>query len=144
MQQCLVDFSSSDAISIAKLDIDTDFQRAAMSHSNYDFQLIVDLTLIAHREGAHAVPISLYSASEGDFSVPANFGNKDYYGAKAPPTLFPKLQKAVFIVASHYSKTFFHFSEDFTIFCEGDQENANNGNNTEDNEVIVWQKSNLP
>jgi hypothetical protein len=46
-----------------------------------------------------------------------------------------------FIVASHYSKTFLHFSKGFAIFCEGDQENMNNG---KDDEVIVWQKSNLP
>ncbi len=48
-----------------------------------------------------------------------------------------------FIVASHYSKTFLHFSKGFAIFCEGegDQESANNG---KDDEVIVWQKSNLP
>jgi hypothetical protein len=31
-----------------------------------------------------------------------------------------------FIVASHYSKTFLHFSKGFAIFCEGDQESANN------------------
>jgi hypothetical protein len=49
-----------------------------------------------------------------------------------------------FIVASHYSKTFLHFSKGFAIFCEGDQENMNNGNDTEDNEVVVPQKSNLP
>ncbi len=46
-----------------------------------------------------------------------------------------------FIVASHYSKTFLHFSKGFSIFCEGDQKSANNG---KDDEVIVWQKSNLP
>jgi hypothetical protein len=46
-----------------------------------------------------------------------------------------------FIVASHYSKTFLHFSKGFAIFCEGDQESANN---EKDDEVIVWQKSNLP
>jgi hypothetical protein len=55
-----------DAISIAKLDINTDFQQAAMSHSNYNFQLIVDLTLVAYHEGARAVLISPYSASEGN------------------------------------------------------------------------------
>jgi hypothetical protein len=48
------------------------------------------------------------------------------------------------IVASHYSKTFLHFSKGFTIFCQEDQENTNNGNDTEDNEAVVWQKSNLP
>jgi hypothetical protein len=39
-----------------------------------------------------------------------------------------------FIVASHYSKTFLHFSKGFAIFCEGDLESANNG---KDDEVIV-------
>ncbi len=58
----MVDFSLSNAISIAKLNIDTDFQQAAMSHFNYNFQLIVDLTLIVTR----AVLISPYSASEGN------------------------------------------------------------------------------
>jgi hypothetical protein len=48
------------------------------------------------------------------------------------------------IVVSHYSKTFLHFSKDFAIFCEAGQENANNGNNSEDNEAIIWQKTNLP
>jgi hypothetical protein len=55
------------------------------------------------------------------------------------PATFDKAFK--FIVASHYSKTFLHFSEGFAIFCEGDLESANNG---KDDEVIVWQKSNLP
>jgi hypothetical protein len=55
------------------------------------------------------------------------------------PATFNKAFK--FIVASHYFKTFLHFSNGFAIFCEGDQENANNG---KDDEVIVWQKSNLP
>jgi hypothetical protein len=54
------------------------------------------------------------------------------------------LQTFQLIVTSHYSKTFLHFSKGFTIFCEGDRENVNNGNNTEDNEAIVWQKLNLP
>jgi hypothetical protein len=66
MQQRLVNFSSLDAISIAKLNIDTDFQWAAMSHSNYNFQLMFDLTLITYCEGARAVRISPYSAFEGD------------------------------------------------------------------------------
>ncbi len=46
-----------------------------------------------------------------------------------------------FIVASHYSKTLLHFSKGFAIFCEGDQESVNNG---KDDEVIIWQMSNLP
>jgi hypothetical protein len=41
-------------------------------------------------------------------------------------------------------KTPLIFCKDVAIFCEGDQKNANNGNNTEDNEVVVWQKTNLP
>jgi hypothetical protein len=45
-----------------------------------------------------------------------------------------------FIVASYYSKSFLHFGEGFATFCEGDQENANNG---KVDEVIVWQKTNL-
>jgi hypothetical protein len=40
-----------------------------------------------------------------------------------------------FIVVSHYSKTFLHFSKGFAIVCEGDQESTNNG---KDDEVIVW------
>ncbi len=47
------------------------------------------------------------------------------------------------IVVSHYPKTFLHFSKGFAIFCEGDQENTNDGNDTEDNEAVIWQKSNL-
>jgi hypothetical protein len=46
-----------------------------------------------------------------------------------------------FVDASHYSKTFLHFSKGFAIFCEGDQDSANNG---KDDEVIILQKSNLP
>jgi hypothetical protein len=49
-----------------------------------------------------------------------------------------------FIVVSHYSKTFLHFSKGIAIFCVGDRENTNNGNDTEDDEVIIPQKSNLP
>jgi hypothetical protein len=59
----------------------------------------------------------------------------DYFSIKT------KSNSAKLIVASHYSKTFLHFSKGFTIFCEGDQESANNG---KDDEAIVWQKSNLP
>jgi hypothetical protein len=55
------------------------------------------------------------------------------------PATFDKAFK--FIVTSHYFKTFVHFSKGSAIFCEKDQENANNG---KDDEVIVWQKSNLP
>jgi hypothetical protein len=53
MQRDLVDFSSSKTISNAKL-------------ANNDFQLIVDLFLIPNHEGARAVRITRYSASEGD------------------------------------------------------------------------------
>jgi hypothetical protein len=128
-----------------------------MSDSNYDFQLIVDLYLNPNYEGARADVASAticnesfklidVSCSEGDFSVPANFGNKYSEGARAPLTTFPTLHnmKSKFIVASHYSKTFLHFSKDFAIFCEGDWENVNNENNSKDDEVVVWQKSNLP
>jgi hypothetical protein len=67
-------------------------------------------------------------------------------GSKAPSTIFSTMhnRKSKFIDASHDFKTFLHFSEGIAIFCEGDQENANNGNDTEDNDVLVWQKSNLP
>ncbi len=132
MQQHLVNFSLSDAISIAKPDIDTDFQQAAMSHSNYDFQLIVNLFLNPNCEGActdvasaticnESFKLIDVLCSEGDFSVPANFGNKDCVGVCAPSTTFPTLhnRKSKFIVASHYSKTFLHFSKGFEIFCEG-------------------------
>jgi hypothetical protein len=53
MLRDLVGFSSSKTISNAKL-------------ANNDFQLIVDLFLIPNHEGALAVPIPHYSASEGD------------------------------------------------------------------------------
>jgi hypothetical protein len=67
-------------------------------------------------------------------------------GSRAPLTTFPMLhnRKSKFIATSHYSKIFLHFSKGFAIFCEGDQEIANNGNDTEDDEDVVWQKSNLP
>jgi hypothetical protein len=45
-----------------------------------------------------------------------------------------KANSAKLIVASHYSKTFLHFSKGFAVFCEGDQESANNG---QDDEVII-------
>jgi hypothetical protein len=49
-------------------------------------------------------------------------------GSRDPSTTFPMLhnKKSKLIVASCYSKTFLHFSKGFTIFCEGEQENANN------------------
>jgi hypothetical protein len=42
--------------------------------------------------------------------------------SRALLTTFPMLhnRKSKFIVASHYSKTFLHFSKGFTICCEGD------------------------
>jgi hypothetical protein len=57
-------------------------------------------------------------------------------GARAPSTTFPTLnnRKIELIVASHFSKTFLHFGKGFAIFCEGDWENANNGNDAEDYE----------
>jgi hypothetical protein len=124
-----------------------------MSHSNYNFQLIVNIYLNPNCEGACTDVASAIICNEsfklidvlcsvGDFSVPANFGNKDSEGARAPSTTFPMLhdRKSKFIVAPQYSKTFLHFGKGFTIFCEGDQENAYNG---KDDEVIIWQKSNL-
>jgi hypothetical protein len=56
--------------------------------------------------------------------------------ARAPSTTFPTLhnRKIELIVASHFSKTFLHFGKGFAIFCEGDRENAKNGNDAEDNE----------
>jgi hypothetical protein len=67
-------------------------------------------------------------------------------GSRAPLTTFPMLhnRKSKFIVASHYSKTFLHFSKDFAIFCEGDWENVNNENDSKDDEVVMQQKLNLP
>jgi hypothetical protein len=67
-------------------------------------------------------------------------------GARALSTTVPTLhnRKIEFIVASHYSKTFIHFSKGFAIFFAGDQENTNNGNDTEDYEVVVQQKLTLP
>ena len=61
-------------------------------------------------------------------------------GARDPSTTFPMLhnRKIELIVASHFSKTFFHFSKGFATLCEGDRESANNGNDAEDDE------SNLP
>ncbi len=115
-----------------------------MSHSNYDFQLIVDLTLIAYCEGAHAVPISPYSASDRDQNLSSASDKSIMFslttihvqrlivefikvdinvqGSRAPLTTFSMLhnRKSKFIVASHYSKTFLHFSEGFALFCEGD------------------------
>jgi hypothetical protein len=43
-------------------------------------------------------------------------------------------RKIKLIVASHFSKTFLHFSKGFATFCEGDQENTKNGNDAEDYE----------
>jgi hypothetical protein len=55
-----------------------------------------------------------------------------------------KLLYSTLIVGYHHSKIPLIFCNDFAIFCEGGQENANNGNDTEDNEVVVHQKTNLP
>jgi hypothetical protein len=133
-----------------------------VSTSFANFQLIVDLFLIQNREGAREVPITHYSASEGDRrSITFSLKNihlqrlivefikadiKNVQESRALSTTLPMLhnRNSKFIVASHYSKTFLHFSKGFAIFCEGDQENMNNGNDTEDNEVVIPQKSNLP
>jgi hypothetical protein len=82
-------------------------------------------------------------SSEGDFSVPANFGNTDSEGARAPLTTFPTLhsRKSNYIVASHFSKTFLHFNEDFAIFGEGDWENVINENYSKEYEGQIL---NLP
>ena len=117
------------------------------------------------------MPVTHYSASEGDrsqsllsasdksimLSLKTNHVQrlivefikadiKNVYGSRALSTALIMLhnRNSKFIVASHYSKTFLHFSKGFTIFCEGDQENTNNGNDTEEDEVVVPQKSNLP
>jgi hypothetical protein len=64
-------------------------------------------------------------------------------GSRAPLTTFPTLhnRKSNYIVTSHFSKTFLHFSEDFAIFCEGDWENMNNKNDSEEYEGQIL---NLP
>jgi len=137
-----------------------------VSTSFANFQLIVGLFLIQNCEGAREVPITHYSASEGDRSQSSasdksiTFSLKTIHvqrlivefiksdinnmqGSRALSTTLPMLnnRNSKFIVASCYSKTFLHFSKGFTIFCEGDRENTNIGNDTEDNEVVVPQKS---
>jgi hypothetical protein len=115
------------------------FQLIVASTSIADFQLIVDLFLNLNCEGACADVASATTcnksikfidvlSSEGDFSVPANFENTDSEGARAPSTTFSTLhdRKSKYIVTSHFSKTFLHFSKDFAIFREGDWENVNN------------------
>jgi hypothetical protein len=129
--------------------------------------LIFDQFLIPNHEEACAVPITHYSASEGDQSLSSASDKSITFSlttihvqrmivefikadinvqARAPLTTFPMPhnKKSEYIVASHYSKTFLHFSKDFAIFCEGDWENMNNENNSKDNEVVVRQKLNLP
>jgi hypothetical protein len=144
------------------------FEFIVASTSIANFQMIVDLFLIPNREGARAVPITHYSASEGDQSLSSASDKSIMFllttihvqwlivefikadinvqGSRAPSTTFPMMhnRKSKFIVASHDSKTFLHFSKSIAIFCERDQENVNNGNDMEDNDVVVWQKSNLP
>ena len=140
-----------------------------VSTSFANFQLIVEPFFIQNCDGAHEVPITHYSASEGDQSLSSASDKsisfslktshiqrltvefiksdiKNVQGSRALPITLPMLhnRNSKFIVKSHYSKTFLHFSKGFTIFCEGDQENTNNGNDTEDNEVIVPQKLNSP
>jgi len=109
--------------------------------------LIIDLFLIQNSEGARAVPITHYSASEGDQSRSLSSASdksitfslknthvqrlivefikadiKNVQGSRALPTTLPMLnnRNSKFIVASHYSKTFLHFGKGFAIFCEGD------------------------
>jgi hypothetical protein len=79
-----------------------------------NFQLIVNQFLNPNCDGARAdvasaticKSIKLIDAlsSEGDFSVPANFGDKDSEGARAPSTTFPTLhdRKSKYIVATHF------------------------------------------
>jgi len=131
------------------------FELIVVSTSFANFQLIVDLLLIQNCEGACEVPITHYSASEGDqrsitFSLKQihlqrlivefiKADMKNVQESRALSTSLPMLHNmnSKFIVASHYSKTFLHFSKGFAIFCEGDRENTNNGNGTEDNEVVA-------
>ncbi len=82
-----------------------------MSHSNYNFQLIVDLYLNPNCEEARADVASATICNESFKLIDVSCSEGDFY-----------------------------FSKGFAIFCEGDQENANNG---KDDEVIVWQKSHL-
>jgi hypothetical protein len=115
---------------------DKAFEFIVASKSIADFQLIVDLFLIPNCEGAGAMPITHYSASEGDQSLSSasdkfimfsltiihvqrlifEFIKADINvrGSRALSTTFPMLhnRKSEFIVASHYSKTFLHFSEE--------------------------------
>jgi hypothetical protein len=100
-----------------------------------NFQLIVDLFLFQNSEGAHYSASDLSSAS--DKSITFSLKNihvqrlivefikadiKNVQGLRALSTTLPMLRNrnSKFIVASHYSKTFLHFSKGFTIFCEGD------------------------
>jgi hypothetical protein len=112
---------------------------------NTDYQLIVDLFLNPNCEGActdvasaticnKSIKLIDVLSSEGDFSVPANFGNIESEGARAPLTTFVTLhnRKSKYNVTSHFSKTFLHFSKDFAIFCEGDWENVNNKNDSKE------------
>ncbi len=130
------------------------FKLIVASTSIANFQLIVNLFLNPHCEGARADVASAticnksirlidVLSSEGDSSVPANVGNTDSEGVRAPSTTFLTLhnRKSKYIVASHFSKTFLHFNEDFAIFCEGDWENVNNKNYSKEYEGQIL---NLP
>jgi hypothetical protein len=121
------------------------------SLSNNDFQLVVDSKLILHSEGEHTTkPNGLVHRNDLVY-----FDN--HIGLVSPIELVKLIGHvshtndfvgpSQLIVESKYfndSKISLHFCKDCRIFCEGDQENVNNGNNTKDDDVVVWQKSKLP
>jgi hypothetical protein len=118
------------------------------SLSNNDFRLVVDSKLILHSEGKHTTkPNGLF-----DHDNLVYFDN--HIGLVGPIKLVELIGHvghtnnfvgpSQLIAESKYSKISLHFYKDCGIFCEGDQENTNNGNDTEDDDVVVWQKSNLP
>jgi hypothetical protein len=106
--------------------------------------LIVELFLIPNCKGACAVPITHYSASEGDQSLSSASDKSILFslttihvqrlivefikadinvqGSRAASTTFPMMhnRKSKINVASHDSKTFLHFSKGIAIFCEED------------------------
>ncbi len=114
MQRDLVDFSSSKAISNAKL-------------AKNDFQLIVDLTLIPNREGLCAVQITSYSPSEGECNFSVSEGVQAQSNIQVyccvdfvALIIIPNFTEAsMLIVKYHYSKISLPFCEDSRIFCEG-------------------------
>jgi hypothetical protein len=120
------------------------------SLSNNDFRLVVDSKSILHSEGEHTTkPNGLVIRNDLVY-----FDN--HIGLVGPIKLVKPISPVghtnnfvgpfQLIVESKYfndSKISLHFRKDCGIFCEGDQENVNNGNDMEDNDIIVWQKSNL-